>query len=61
MERARAHDAAVSAKLRDLALPEELRAVILAGAQASTTQESCWQKLVWLAAAAAGFGDPVLH
>ena len=51
----------MSAKLRDLALPEELRAVILAGAQASTTQESCWQKLVWLAAAAAGFGDPVLH
>ena len=52
-ERARAHDAAVGAKLREIAPPGELRAAILAGARASTMQSSWWRQPVWLAAAAA--------
>lgn len=52
-ERARAHDAAVGAKLREIAPPAELRAAILAGARASTTQRTWWRQPVWLAAAAA--------
>ncbi len=53
-ERARAHDAVVGAKLREIAPPAELRAAILAGARASTTQQrTWWRQPVWLAAAAA--------
>ncbi len=51
--RAQAHDMAVGAKLREIAPPAELRAAILAGARASTTQQSWWRQPVWLAAAAA--------
>jgi hypothetical protein len=52
-ERARAHDATVGAKLREIAPPAELRAAILAGARASTTHQAWWRQPVWLAAAAA--------
>jgi hypothetical protein len=51
--RAQAYDAAVGAKLREIAPPAELRTAILAGARASTTQRSWWRQPVWLAAAAA--------
>lgn len=53
LARAQAHDAAVGAKLREVAPPAALRAAILAGARASTTQRSWWRQPVWLAAAAA--------
>jgi len=53
LARAQAHDAAVAAKLREVAPPAALRAAILAGARASTTQRSWWRQPVWLAAAAA--------
>ena len=61
MERARAYDAAVGAKLRDNARPVELGAAILAGARARTTQELCWRQPLRLAAPAAVIGDPALH
>lgn len=52
-QRAQEHDAAVGAKLREIAPPAELRAAILAGVRASTTQRTWWRQPMWLAAAAA--------
>src|SRR5437868_8004817 len=52
-ERARAHDAAIAGKLRQVAPPPGLREAILAGAKASATRRSPWMKsLPWLAMAA---------
>ena len=48
-----AHDAIVTAKLREVAPPPGLRAAILAGAQAGSTRQAWWKQPVWLAAAAA--------
>ena len=63
LAREQAHDAAVTAKLRDVAPPAGLRAAILAGASMSeqkagagagaTRPQTWWRQPVWLAAAAA--------
>lgn len=50
--RARAHDTAMVAKLREIAPPAGLREAILAGARAGTTQRAWWQRpQVWAVAA----------
>ncbi len=53
--REQAFDAAISAKLGEVAPPADLRAAILAGGRvtaADTTQRSWWNRPVWMAAAA---------
>ena len=52
LAREQAHDAIVTAKLREVAPPAGLRAAILAGAQAGSTRQAWWKQPVWLAAAA---------
>ncbi len=50
--RARAHDRAVAAKLREIAPPAGLREAILAGARAGATQRAWWQRpQAWAVAA----------
>lgn len=47
-----AFDAALGAHVRQMAVPESLRAEILAAAKVSSTELPQWQRLPWLAAAA---------
>jgi hypothetical protein len=53
LARAQAHDAAVAAKLAEIAPPAGLREAILAGARVSGTARASWKRPVWLALAAA--------
>jgi len=50
--REQAHDAAVAAKLREIAPPAGLREAILAGARVSGTKPAAWRRPVWMAMAA---------
>ena len=52
-EREQRTDAALSAKLREIAPPPDLTAAILAGARASVPRPAWWRRPGWLAAAAA--------
>lgn len=51
--RTQAHDAAVTAKLREIAPPPGLREAILAGARVSRAAAPGWRRPVWLGLAAA--------
>jgi len=51
--RAQAHDAAVAAKLAEIAPPPGLREAILAGARASRSRRPLWRRAVWLTLATA--------
>ncbi len=53
LARQRAFDAAVTARLQDIAPPSDLKDAILAGARASRPRQSWWVSPGWLAAAAA--------
>lgn len=51
--REQAHDAAVAAKLREIAPPPGLREAILAGARVSESRRPVWRQPLWLGLAAA--------
>ncbi len=53
LARSQAHDAAVAAKLAEIAPPAGLREAILAGARVSRKAQVTWKRPVWLAMAAA--------